>query len=87
MRTPFTNSKLSEQQLWFLLGCWLGQISPRTHRQARGLSYPTIHRWYVWFSQLLLKLQARLSGTIEVDKAFIGKKPYGNQTVVLGVIE
>lgn len=85
--TPFAHSKLSEKQLYFLLSSWLAQLSPQDTQAVTGLSYPTIHRWYVRFSRLLPELQPVLGGTVEVDEAFIGRRRFNNQTVVLGGIE
>ena len=84
--TPFAHSRLSEKQLWFLLSCWLGQLSPQDTRGITGLSYPTIHRWFVRFSKLLPDFSPSLGGSVEIDEAFIGKKKHDNQTVVLGAI-
>ena len=62
--TPFAHSKLSEKQLWFLLSCWLGQLSPQDTRGITGLSYPRIHRWLVRFSKLLPDISPALGGTL-----------------------
>lgn len=85
--TPFVHSRLTEKQLWFLLSAWLAQLSPQDTRGVTGLSYPTIHRWFVRFNELIPDLDSSLGGTVEVDEAFIGRKKYDNQTVVLGAIE
>ena len=85
--TPFVHSKLSEKQLWFLLSAWLAQLSPQDTGRISGLSYPTIHRWFMRFSAFLPDLNPLLGGTVEIDEAFIGRKRFNNQTVVLGAIE
>jgi transposase-like protein len=56
---------------------------------ALGLSYPSIRRWYRLFrSQIPLVNQRRqLSGVVEVDEAYFGKRKFGHQTIVIGAIE
>ena len=86
--TWFRGSKLSYQQLFFLLHCWQQRQSPGRVRLATGLSYTTIHRWYWRFRALIPKDdQQLLSGVVEVDEAWFGKQKFGHQTIVVGAIE
>jgi hypothetical protein len=54
-----------------------------------GLSYPTIRRWYRRFREHLPPddVNCKLSGIVEVDEAYFGKKRFNNQVIVLGAIE
>jgi transposase-like protein len=54
-----------------------------------GLSYTTIQRWYWRFRALVPAddQQALLSGVVEVDEAWFGKRKFGGQTIVMGAIE
>jgi transposase-like protein len=56
---------------------------------ATGLSYTTIRRWYWRFRALVPPddQTALLSGVVEVDEAWFGKKRFGGQTIVVGAIE
>jgi transposase-like protein len=58
-------------------------------RLATGLSYTTIARWYWRFRALVPRddQTALLSGVVEVDEAWFGKKRFGGQTIVIGAIE
>ena len=87
--TWFRGSKLSYRQLFVLLHCWQTRQSPGAVRLATSLSYTTIARWYWRFRALVPKDDqlAKLSGVVEVDEAWFGKKRYGAQTIVVGGIE
>jgi hypothetical protein len=67
--------------------CWLGKISISQAAFVCNLSETTTRRWYRKFSSLIPEEQIILSGAVEVDEAFIGKKKYFNQAVVVGGIE
>lgn len=87
--TWFRSSNLSYRQLFLLLHCWQKRQSPGAARLATGLSYTTVRRWYWRFRSLVPKdkHQDMLSGVVEVDEAWFGKKRYGGQTIVVGAIE
>lgn len=87
--TWFRGSKLSYRQLFLLLYCWQKRHSPGTARLATGLSYTTIRRWYWRFRSIVPKddQKAMLSGVVEVDEAWFGRKRHGNQTIVVGGVE
>lgn len=87
--TWFRGSKLRYQQVFLLLHCWQSRQSPGSARLATGLSYTTIRRWYWRFRALVPPddMQAMLSGIVEVDEAWFGKKRHGGQTIVVGGIE
>lgn len=87
--TWFRGSKLRYQQVFLLLHCWQQRQSPGAARLATGLSYTTIHRWYWRFRALVPDddQQALLSGIVEVDEAWFGKRKFGGQTIVVGAIE
>ena len=87
--TWFRGSKLTYRQIFLLLYCWQKRQSPGAARLATGLSYTTIRRWYWRFRAIAPKdnQDAMLSGVVEVDEAWFGKKRFGNQTIVVGAIE
>jgi ISXO2-like transposase domain len=87
--TWFRGSKLSYRQLFVLLWCWQHRQSPGTACLVVGVSYTTVARWYWRFRALLPKNDGSelLSGIVEADEAYFGKKRYGNQTIVMGAIE
>jgi hypothetical protein len=90
--TWFRGSNLRYRQVFALLHCWQTRQSPGAARLATGLSYTTIARWYWRFRALLPKdsdsaAEPLLSGIVEVDEAYFGKKRFGGQTIVMGAIE
>lgn len=87
--TWFRGSKLTYRQIFLLLHCWQTRQSPGAAKLATGLSYTTIHRWYWRFREQLPEDDrlAMLSGVVEVDEAWFGRKRFGGQTIVVGGIE
>lgn len=87
--TWFRGSNLRYQQVFALLHCWQTRQSPGAARLATGLSYTTIARWYWRFRALVPPEPTTelLSGIVEVDEAYFGKKRFGGQTIVIGAIE
>lgn len=86
--TWFRNSKLTYRQVFQLLYCWQQRCSPGTARLVTGLSYTAVARWY-WRFRALVPPDGSpsLSGVVEVDEAYFGRKRYGAQTIVVGGIE
>ena len=81
-------SKLSPRQLFCLLWHWQRRSSPGTVMASLGLEYPTIRRWYARFrEQLPPDDTTRLTGVVEVDEAYFGRKRHGHQVIVMGAIE
>jgi transposase-like protein len=92
--TWLAGSNLSVQQLLKLLHCFIWRQSPSSVINATNLSYSTIERWYKRFREHLPpdKLDdsgqpIKLSGIVEVDESYFGKRRYGHQTIVVGAIE
>lgn len=83
----FKGSKLSFTQLWQLLDCWLGELSLEDTEHVTKLSHMTVRRWYRKFNALIPEQLLKLSGTVEIDEAFIGKQRFKNQTIVIGALE
>lgn len=83
----FKGTRLSWQQLWILLCCWLRELSPQDTEAVSGLSHQTIRRWYRRFANLIPNQKIQLKGIIEIDEAYIGKQRYDNQQIVLGALE
>jgi transposase-like protein len=85
--TPFAHSKLSFTKLWQVLGCFVGELSLEDTQLVTGLSHVTVRRWYRKFNALIPEQIHKLSGTVEIDEAFIGKEKFMNQTIVIGALE
>lgn len=83
----FKGSKLSFTKLWCLLECWLGTLSISQAAFVCSLSEPTVRRWYRKFSGLIPQEQIMISGIVEVDESFIGKRKHDNQEIVIGALE
>lgn len=83
----FKGSKLPFTVLWKLLECYLNPLSISQAVNTCHLSEVTVRRWYRKFADLLPDEQLQLSGIVEVDEAFIGRRKYNNQTVVIGALE
>lgn len=76
------------RQILQLIWCWQHRQSPGSVRAALSIEYPTIERWYKRFRQHLpLDTLYRLSGIVEVDESYFGKRRYGHQVIVIGAIE
>ena len=84
----FGFSKLSWTKILALVICWQGKHSPGDIMVATGLSYPTVQRW---LERLRRRLPQRegdpLVGLLEVDESFLGHQKYGNQGIVVGVVD
>lgn len=85
--TWFRGSNLPLQKLWLILWCWQKQKGVGTTVDIAGVSYPTVRRWFRRFRALVPKTTLQLSGIVEVDESFFGRKKYGHQAIVVGVIE
>ncbi len=83
----FKGSKLAFTTLWQLLECFLGKLSISQAAFVCSISETTVRRWYRKFSQAIPDEHCVLSGIVEVDEAFIGKKKYQNQQIVIGALE
>lgn len=84
----FGFSKLSWTKLLGLVICWQGKLSPGDIAAATGLSYPTVQRWLERLRHRLPKSEASpLYGLLEIDQSFLGHKKYGNQSIVMGVVD
>ena len=85
--TPFAHSKLSYEQLWQLLRCWLNELSFEDTEAMMELSHVTVRRWYRRFGALIPQERVRLKDIVETDEAFIGRQRHHNQQIVVGGIE
>lgn len=77
-------TKLSLRNIWLLLYCWQKNISFRTTLEITNLSHITVRRWRRRFQNHLVYESPLLKGLVEVDEAFVGRKRYDNQQIVLG---
>lgn len=85
--TWFRGSNLPLQKLWLLIWCWQRQKSVGTTVDIVGVSYPTVRRWFRRFRALVPRSRLQLSGIVEVDESFFGKRRFGSQCIVAGAIE
>jgi hypothetical protein len=71
-----------------LLWCWQQKKSIEATKLKTGLSYPTISRWHERFRrQIPDDVVERLSGYIQEDESFFGKRKYKQpQLIVTGAI-
>lgn len=80
--------KLSWRQFWILLRCWQERISLPMTSELANVSIPTARRWFRRFQyNLPYKRRGKLAGEVEIDEAFIGKRRYGNQSIIIGGFE
>ena len=82
----FSFCNLSFRQIYILIWCWQKQCSIGETVKISGLKYPTIKRWLVRFRASLEPRTDVLEGACEVDGSFFGRKRYGKQKLVAGVI-
>jgi len=85
--TWFKGSKLPYRQIMALIICWFKNVPPGSVEATLGISYTTTARWYSRFRQHLPRDESILSGIVEADEAFFGRKKFHNQTIVMGAIE
>lgn len=87
--TWLRGSKLSYRQIYQLIWCWQKRKNAGFMKDALGISYTTVQRWYARFRAHVPKDAAEqlLVDLVEVDESFFGKKRYNNQTIVIGAIE
>ena len=84
----FGFSKLSWVKILALVICWQGKHSPGDIMTATGLSYPTVQRWLERLRARLPRSKERpLVGLLEIDESFLGHQKYGNQAIVVGVVD
>ncbi len=94
-RRPFSRTsvswlsgmKISYRQLWLLIVCWQKRIAFETTCELAGVSAITARRWFRRFRYHLVYESPYLGGVVEVDEAFLGRRRFGNQKVVLGAFE
>lgn len=86
-QTIFRHSKITFQNIWLLIWCWQNKQSVGTIKFLTGLSYLTIHRWLKKLRAALPEDKTILEGIVEGDESFIGKRRFGNQHCIVGVIE
>lgn len=86
-RVGFGYSKLSWRQILALIICWLGKQSPGDIMTGTGLSYPTTLRWLERLRSRLPAEVTPLAGLLETDQSYLGRQKYGNQHIVMGVVD
>ncbi len=80
-------SKLDLRRTWLLVVCWQKRIAFNTTAEIVGVSTITVRRWFRRFQENLVYESPLLKEAVEMDEAFLGKKRYGNQRIVLGAYE
>jgi hypothetical protein len=83
----FEFSKLDWRQILALIICWQGKHSPGDIMTATGLSYPTVQRWLERLRAQLPVDEHKLAGFIEIDQSWPGRQKYGNQALIMGVLD
>lgn len=83
----FGYAKLSWRQILSLVLGWLKKLSPGDILGMVGMSYETIQRWLERLRARLPQDQTRLSGLVEIDQSYLGRKKRDNQVVVMGVVD
>lgn len=76
--------KLSWRELWLLLYCWQRRFPFHVVLEITGLSHVTVRRWQRVFQVHLMEESPILSGLVEVDETFVGRRRHGNQRLVIG---
>jgi len=76
--------KVTYRQLWTLLLCWQRRYPFGVAVEVSGLSHVTVRRWYRRFRYNLVYESPQLSGTVEVDESFLGRRKTGNQRIAIG---
>lgn len=84
--TWLSGSNITPRNLYILALAWQQKQSPGSVRLFTGLSYSTIQRWYTRFRDVLPEARAPLTGVVEVDESYFGKRSH-KQVLVAGAIE
>ena len=82
----FSFCNLTFRQIYILIWCWQKKCSIGEIVNISGLSYPTIKRWLTRFRASLEPREEVLEGICEVDGSFFGRRKFGKQKLVAGVI-
>jgi transposase-like protein len=80
-------TKLGYRDVFVLLTLWQKRVAFRTAVGISGLSHVTVRRWFRKFRTHLVYESPVLSGSVEIDESWLGKKRHGNQTIAIGAIE
>ena len=86
--TWLKGAKLPLQTIWLLLWAWLHKVALDQAVKLAGVSSVTARRWYEKFREHLPQdqlLDLRLSGKIQIDEAYRGKKE--NSYSIIGAKE
>ncbi len=76
--TWLRGSNLSYRHILMLILCWQKKVPPGAVVATLGLAYPTIARWYGRFRNHLPRDTKQLSGLVEADESFHGRRKYQN---------
>jgi transposase-like protein len=80
--------KLSWRQFWILLRCFQTRQSLPGASALAGVNVVTARRWYRRFQyHLPYEREDKLTGHVEIDEAFFGRRRYGNQHIVIGAYQ
>ncbi len=87
--TWLRHSKLSYRQIYQMIWCWQKRKPAGFIRDALGISYTSVQRWYARFRKHtpVDNTEKLLVDLVEIDESFFGKKRYNNQKIVIGAIE
>lgn len=84
--TCLRSSKLSYRKIFILILAWQKKSSPGSIKTLIGLPYKTIDHWFSLFREHLPRETEQLTGLVEVDESYFGKKKFGNQRIVIGAV-
>lgn len=84
--TIFRNSKLTFRQIFILIYCWQKKCSIGEITRLLKMSYPTVSLWLRRLRMALKPSNEVLSGKVEVDGSYFGRRKFGSQRLVIGAI-
>lgn len=83
----FTSSKLSWQQIYYLIVCFYFNFPLKVAMVLSGLSYPTIRSYYRLMRQRMPNFKdIYFGGKVITDEAYIGRQRHDNQVLIMGAV-
>lgn len=76
------NTKLSLQQVWLILWCWVKQIPVKQTADLTNLSEKAVRHWFTLFRTHLPPDQTLLEHIVQLDEAYFGH--FGKLALLMG---